>query len=160
MAVPSAALWHIHGWWQSGLEFNMVHSEPFTLLKWYVFSTKLMYQLKHDAYFDVKVLFGTVSSVLSNPNLCICLFDQISLFWLIFETQLSTSINSMVPVDKLVTIIPIAWSLRWLPFILVSSPLNAGVSQANMGTKALYPAIIDPKIDLLLCPVHSVQCAL
>ena len=29
-----------------------------------------------------------------------------------------------------------------------------------MGTKALYPAIIDPKIDLLLCPVHSVQCAL
>ena len=46
---------------------------------------------------------------------------------------------------------------RWDDFLLSRFPLlNAGVSQANMGTKAEYPAIIDPKID----PLCSVPCIL
>ena len=109
----SDAFWHIHimlkNWFgvkHGSLCWNVSFYQPSWCLNWNMVSI-----LSCSFYQRQLWVFQPIT---------VCVFAsiyQISLSWLIFETQLSASINS----TALVTIIPVASSLRWLPFILVSS---------------------------------------
>ena len=110
--MPSAALWCIHtmsgNCWTSRLEWNIVNPPSFSR------EVKQMQCLPYQIFVSKKYIGNSFEQF--------DLLDQISLFWLILETQLPASINSSDARHRLVLSVLLPPCLRWLPFILVSCP--------------------------------------